>query len=88
MDLSAGDCCASSLLRPMKVFDRITERGGSDLSQAFGHFSRRPARNIGLVRAGVVEDLPARQVPRREQRAGLAHRRREREVARGETPTE
>ncbi len=73
---------AARLLRPVEVLDRMAQLGPADLPEPLGQLARRAARDVGLGRARVVDDLPVRQVAGGEQRGGLAHRGGEREVAR------
>ena len=67
--------------RPVDLLERPAERGRPDVAEPLGELARGAARDVGLGRARVVDDLPLREVPRRQQRGGLAHRRGQREVA-------
>src|SRR5215211_880795 len=81
MHLGAGHCRAARLFRALEVLDGAARLGPPNVTETFGQLARGPARNVRLRGARVVDDLPLREVPSREQRSGLAHRRRQREVA-------
>src|SRR3954454_8053570 len=74
MHLRPGHGRAARLLRAVERLDRMPERRPADLAQPLGELARGPGREVGLARARVVEDLPLRQVARREQRRRLRHR--------------
>ena len=83
VDLRARHVGAARLARAVELVDRHADRGPPDLAQPLGELARRAARDVGLAGARVVDDLPLRQVARRQQRGGLAHRGGQGEVPRG-----
>jgi hypothetical protein len=81
VDLRAADRRPARLARAGRVLDGAV---GPGRPERLGELAGGAARGVGLAGAGVVDHLPVRQVPGRELRGGLGHRRGEREVARGD----
>src|SRR5262245_51270794 len=63
MDTGAGHVRAARLYRSMELRKRYRRFRLADLSQRLGELTGRTARHIGLVRAGIVDDLPRRDMP-------------------------
>ena len=83
VDLRAADRRAAGLLRPVQLLDRVGRTPGARPRPSRSAISRAvPLGTSGLVRARVVDDLPRRQVARGQERRGLAHRGRQREIPR------
>ena len=66
MDLRAGDGrspCLSLAVRPLHRHRQLVL---GHFAQGFGQFTGRPAGCVRLLGVGVVDDLPGRQVLRRQ----------------------
>src|SRR5688572_29327428 len=73
MHLGTSDGGAPRLLRPMEILDRVPDLWAANPTEALRELACRPARNVVLGGACVVNDLPLRQMTRRKERCGLAH---------------
>ena len=82
MDRDAVHRRPTRLERAIDLVERTRHHRRPLPRQALGQLARRPARDIGLGVAGVIDDLGLRQVASDQHRGRLGHRRGDREVAR------
>lgn len=82
MNLRSVNRCPARLFWAMRVFKRDTQVVLGDGCEFFGQFACRPTGSINFRGAGIIDDLPGRQVAGCNQGKMLCQGRRNGEVAR------